>query len=65
MTADEVRSRSTPERNARLRMKWQVLKDATLALRGLEERAQVDARWQEAYAAYLRATRDYEMALRD
>ncbi len=65
MTAEEVRSRSTPERNALLRMKWQVLKDASLALRGLEQGAQADARWQEAYAAYLRASRDYEMALKD
>jgi hypothetical protein len=46
-------------------MKWQVLKDATLALRGLEQQSQADARWQEAYAAYLRATRDYDMALKD
>lgn len=46
-------------------MKWQVLKDATLALRGFEQPSQADARWQEAYAAYLRASRDYETALKD
>lgn len=60
MTAEEVRVRSTPERNERLRIKWHALKAATLALRGLEEQSSA---WQEAYSHYVRASRDYASAL--
>lgn len=64
MTFAEVKSRSDANRNAELRAKWQVLREATLALRPYRGTAESALQGSEIYAAYLQASREYEEALK-
>ena len=64
MTFAEVKDRAHPDRNADLRMKWEALKEATLALRPYARAAGRELHESKAYAAYLQASLDYEDALR-